>query len=1018
MERQALLKLIKEAAVDQRPVLNLVGFGLTELPAEIGQLHSLTSLNLENNQIINIPEEIGQLQSLTSLNLSRNQIIKIPEEIGQLQILTSLDLGNNQIIKIPEEIGQLQGLTSLDLRNNQVIKIPDEIGQLQSLNSLSLWNNQVSEIPDEIGQLQNLTSLGLWNNQIIKIPDEILLPLFCTSLDLGNNQIIRIPEEIGQLQSLTSLDLGNNQIIKIPEEIGQLQSLTSLDLGNNQIVKIPEEIGQLQSLTSLSLGNNQIVKIPEEIGQLQNLTSLGLKNNQIVKIPEEIGQLQSLTSLSLGNNQIVKIPEEIGQLQSLTSLSLNNNQISKIPKEIGQLQNLTSLSLGDNQIVKIPGEIGQLQSLTSLSLSRNQISEIPAEIGQLQSLTSLNLSRNQISEIPAEIGQLQSLISLVLKNNQIVKIPEEIGQLQSLASLNLSRNQISEIPEEIGQLQSLTSLSLGNNQISEVPEEIGQLKILISFYISFNKISEIPEVLRQLRRLSTLNLYGNQITKIPPWMQSFSNLEKLDLRGNPIPIEPAILGPNESYKDPGNLQAILSFYFQSQDSSQSAPLYEAKFIIVGEGGAGKTTLARKIQEPDCQLPSPEDRTEGIDVIRWQFTQPNGQPFVVNIWDFGGQEIYHATHQFFLTARSLYTLVIDDRRENPNFDYWLNVVRLLSDNSPIFIVKNEKQNCQCSIDEGTLRKEFDQLLPSIPTNFATNRGLDDIQKTIQTNFLNLPHINNPIPNSYLRIRSILENYSHSQDYISDEKYYELCRSQNIKDPQEQLNISQYLHDLGICLHFQKDPVLKHLLILNPTWSTNAVYRISSYEVNEIKVVAANQGRFTRAELEEIWHQSEYANMQDKLLQLMQKFGICYPIRNIFDTYIAPSLLPEDRPEYDWYTYENLILRYEYEFMPRGIITRFIVETHDLIEIPDANKPQNQMVWKKGVILRYRYARAEITEDYSNKEIRIRVVGKQRKSLLAIIRRELGRIHKSFNRLDYPSSNGFSCYVTIKMPSRDN
>jgi len=29
---------------------------------------------------------------------------------------------------------------------------------------------------------------------------------------------------------------------------------------------------------------------------------------------------------------------------------------------------------------------------------------------------------------------------------------------------------------------------------------------------------------------------------------------------------------------------------------------------------------------------------------------------VNIWDFGGQEIYHATHQFFLTHRSLYLLL--------------------------------------------------------------------------------------------------------------------------------------------------------------------------------------------------------------------------------------------------------------------------------------------------------------------------------------------------------------------------
>ena len=47
---------------------------------------------------------------------------------------------------------------------------------------------------------------------------------------------------------------------------------------------------------------------------------------------------------------------------------------------------------------------------------------------------------------------------------------------------------------------------------------------------------------------------------------------------------------------------------------------------------------------------------GIDVIEWHFGMEGGQDFGVNMWDFGGQEIYHATHQFFLTKRSLYALV--------------------------------------------------------------------------------------------------------------------------------------------------------------------------------------------------------------------------------------------------------------------------------------------------------------------------------------------------------------------------
>src|SRR4029079_122628 len=111
--------------------------------------------------------------------------------------------------------------------------------------------------------------------------------------------------------------------------------------------------------------------------------------------------------------------------------------------------------------------------------------------------------------------------------------------------------------------------------------------------------------------------------------------------------------------------------------------------IVGEGGAGKTTLAKKILDPDYILKE-EKSTEGIQVSPWDFVFENSKKFRVNMWDFGGQEIYHATHQFFLTRRSLYVLVADERKEDTDFNYWLTAVELLSDGSPVLIVQNEKQ----------------------------------------------------------------------------------------------------------------------------------------------------------------------------------------------------------------------------------------------------------------------------------------------------------------------------------------
>ncbi|KAL3893912.1 MAG: hypothetical protein SGCHY_005569 [Lobulomycetales sp.] len=71
-----------------------------------------------------IPETIGNLTSLTSLDLSRNRITAIPESIGNLTSLTRLILAVNQITAIPESIGNLASLTSLDLKINQITAIP------------------------------------------------------------------------------------------------------------------------------------------------------------------------------------------------------------------------------------------------------------------------------------------------------------------------------------------------------------------------------------------------------------------------------------------------------------------------------------------------------------------------------------------------------------------------------------------------------------------------------------------------------------------------------------------------------------------------------------------------------------------------------------------------------------------------------------------------------------------------------------------------------------------------------
>jgi internalin A len=708
-----------------------------------------------------------------------------------------------------------------------------------------------------------------------------------------------------------------------------------LDLSVMHLSELPHEIVQLSNLASLNLNGNQLTALPESIVQLGNLASLNLNGNQLTALPESIVQLGNLASLYLNGNQLTALPESIGQLSNLTSLNLHGNQLTALPESIGQLSNLTSLNLNGNRLTALPESIGQLVNLMSLDLSGTRLTALPESIGQLSNLTSLNLSFNQFTTLPESIGQLNNLTFLNLRRNLLKTLPEWIGQLNNLASLNLISNLLKTLPEWIGQLNNLTSLNLKNNQLAALPESIGQLSNLVELIIDQNPLPQIPpEVVKK-----------------------------------------------------GGL-AVRDYYRQRLEESTDY-IYEAKLLIIGEGGAGKTSLANKLLNPEYKLKleggdDPEKSTEGIDVFHFDFPHVNSNSFRVNIWDFGGQEIYHATHQFFLTKRSLYLLVADTRQDNTDFNYWLEVVELLSDASPVLIIKNEKQNRPCQVNENQLRGRFPNLEKILPTNLFDNRGLPGILTAVKHHISQLPHIGQPLPKTWVNVRTTLE--ADTSNYITQNEFLDLCDTHGFKRHEDKLQLSGYLHDLGVCLHFQEDDLLQRYVILKPEWGTTAVYKVL-----DTPKVRQSLGCFTSEDLKIIWADEQYASMRPELLQLMKNFKLCYEIPNRPRTYIAPQLLSPNQPEYDWDDTKNLILRYHYEFMPKGMVTRFIVEMHKMID--------EGLVWKDGVILSNSKTRAEVIEAYYKNEIRIRVSGFLKKDLLTSIRHEFNKIHDSYEKLRY-------------------
>ncbi|MEM6452631.1 MAG: COR domain-containing protein [Cyanobacteria bacterium P01_D01_bin.105] len=601
-------------------------------------------------------------------------------------------------------------------------------------------------------------------------------------------------------------------------------------------------------------------------------------------------------------------------------------------------------------------------------------------------LTSHNPLLPPLITLPESIGNLSNLTSLNLSDKQLTTLPESIGNLSNLTSLNLHINQLTTLPESIGNLSNLTSLDLSGNQLTTLPESIGNLSNLTSLDLTSNQLQEFPESIGNLQSLKELKATKNQLVSLPLSLVNLEQLSMLTISSNKLDLPPEIARKRKPEK-------ILDFLRQQQEEGIDY-IYEAKLLVVGEGGAGKTSLAHKLIDPEYELKleggkDPEKSTEGIDVLRLDFTHSNGNSFRINLWDFGGQEIYHATHQFFLTKRSLYLLVADTRQDNTDFNYWLEVIELLSEASPTLIVKNEKQDRPCQINENQLYGRFaSQLKTILATNLATNRGLSEILAATQHQISQLPHIGNPLPKTWVSVREALE--TDQRNYITQTEFLKLCDTHGFKRRQDKLQLSSYLHDLGVCLHFQDDPVLKNWIILKPEWGTTAVYTVL-----DTPSVQQSQGSFTHDDLTKIWADEQYADMRDELLQLMMRFKLCYEIPHRPRTYIAPQLLSPNQPEYDWDDTDNLILRYHYEFMPKGMLTRFSVEMHKLID--------SELIWKDGVILTDGNARAEVIENYYKSEIRIRISGKLKKPLREKVRHEFDKIHASYNNPDDPPEN---------------
>jgi internalin A len=574
-------------------------------------------------------------------------------------------------------------------------------------------------------------------------------------------------------------------------------------------------------------------------------------------------------------------------------------------------------------------------------MTRKELLAVIAQAAR-EEWTELDLSWEGIPELPAEIGQLTNLQTLKLCHNKLTSLPESIGQLTNLRELNFFGNHLVSLPESIGQLTNLRELYLLSNHITSLPESIGQLTNLQVLRLDRNQLTSLPRSLARLEifKYGCLNLNGNPLN---PALQSARSAGLSELRA----------------------------YLRSLEEAE--PLYEAKLVLVGEGGVGKTTLLKALMGREGEEPREgEPTTHGvqIDIHALNLPHPDkeGIDIQLNAWDFGGQEVYRVTHQFFFSRRSLYLLVWEPRagvQQCQVYD-WLRLIRLrVGDDARVLIVSTHCRTGEriARIDKPVFERDFGSMIvgfrevDSLVDDSQTGEkvGIAELKHIIAQEAANLEQMGMPFNRNWKEARDKL--LAQPEARISYQGFAEVCAGHGLA-PIDAETLAHLMHDLGYIVYYADDERLRDDVVLQPEWLTKAIgFVLEDRKVQEM------DGILPDGRLREVWWEKPAdgntrfrPRLYPFFLRLMERYDVSYRLLNGTASLVAQHV-PQVRPDLPWLPEQELpsdqrriAMVCTMDEEPPGLVPWMIVRTHDYAtEGQCSDGLVHRLHWQKGMFL---------------------------------------------------------------------
>jgi internalin A len=339
---------------------------------------------------------------------------------------------------------------------------------------------------------------------------------------------------------------------------------------------------------------------------------------------------------------------------------------------------------------------------------------------------------------------------------------------------------------------------------------------------------------------------------------------------------------------------------------------DVKLAILGNGRIGKTQIANRLRGESFEADA--DSTHGISLRSSPIPGSDG---VFNIWDFGGQDIYHGLHALFLQGRAVYVLAWTPERDdgedideqgmvfrNRPLVWWLDFIKRADrTHSPLVIVQNQSDRFGDRGEHPALGKVRDNFrwCKSLSYSAQTNDGraiLDASLHEAAARF-NVPLIGMTRLAVIERLRSMREDDAirppdmRRHRLLSFAGFEALCaEAGGVSDARLFL---EFLHNAGHV--FWRHGVFNDQIVLDQAWMLDGVYTVMNRD-RCISRLKASHGRFTRADLGElIWNEEgRSVTEQELFLEFMIQAGVVFVYsqgsHQRETIYAAPDLFPAD------------------------------------------------------------------------------------------------------------------------------